>query len=69
MCIRDRIDALSLGLDVLSKMSGFNNNALNVPIEMSTSLNATFANDHTPNEWKEKLTQSKEKRFAGWGEL
>ncbi len=65
----DQIDALSLGLDVLSKMSGFNNNALNVPIEMSTSLNATFASDHTPNEWKERLTQSKEKRFAGWGEL
>ena len=65
----DQIDALSLGLDVLSKMSGFNTNALNVPIEMSTSLNASLDAQYQPREWKEKLTQSKDKRFAGWGEL
>ena len=34
----DQVDALSLGLDVLSKMSGFNQDAMNLPIELSASL-------------------------------
>jgi len=64
----DQIDALSLGLDVLSRMSGFNQDAMNVPIEVSGSLNASFNRD-VPNEWKKNLTDSKSKRFVGWGEL
>ena len=38
----DQIDALSMGLDALSRMAGINSDMMNVPIQMSASLNANF---------------------------
>ena len=65
----DQVDALSLGLDVLSKMSGFNQDAMNLPIELSASLNNNFQSGSQPNEWKDKLASKASTRFVGWGEL
>ena len=66
----DQIDALSIGLDALSRISGVSNDMLNVPITMSSSLNSQFAPLTTEsNEWVDRLQEKTKDRFANWGEL
>lgn len=66
----DQIDALSMGIDALSRISGVSNDMLNVPIELSSSLNAKFPSaDPIGKEWQDRLRDNEKNRFANWGEL
>ena len=65
----DQIDALSMGLDAMSRIAGVSSDMLNVPITMSTSLNAQFAPLPSSNEWVDQLKENQKDRFSNWGEL
>ena len=66
----DQIDALSMGIDALSRMSGVSMDMLNVPIEISSSLNANFPSFQSGDkEWVDKLRDNQKDRFTNWGEL
>ena len=61
----DMIDALSMGLEAMSKMGGQASEMLNAPINMGSSLSAQFGKAEKP--WWEKDISNSE--FKGWGEL
>jgi len=66
----DQIDALSMGLDALSRISGVSSDMLNVPIALSNSLNAQFAPTSSEDgEWVDQLKETQKPRFSNWGEL
>ena len=69
----DQIDALSMGLDALSRMAGINSDMMNVPIQMSASLNANFKQwDNTfddDKEWLDKARSNADNKWNNWGEL
>jgi predicted phage terminase large subunit-like protein len=62
----DMIDALSMGLEAMSKMGGQASEMLNTPINMGSSLNTQFS--QSDKAWWEKDIKS-EPNFTGWGEL
>lgn len=57
----DQVDALSMGLDALSRISVGNTDMINLPLEMSGSLNNQFTNVHP-------LRRKDGTIFKGWGE-
>ena len=69
----DQIEALSMGLDALSRMAGINSDMMNVPIQMSASLNANFKQwDNTfddDKEWLDKARSNADNKWNNWGEL
>jgi len=69
----DQIDALSMGLDALSRMAGINSDMMNVPIQMSASLNANFKQwDNTfddDKKWIDKARKNSDNKWSNWGEL
>lgn len=69
----DQIDALSMGLDAISRMGGANLNMINSPIELSDSLYSQFepfgSGASLQSEWTDSLSKSRDKRFTNWGEL
>ena len=69
----DQIDALSMGLDAISRMGGANLSMINSPIELSDSLYSQFEPfgqaASLQSEWTDSLSKSRDKRFTNWGEL
>ena len=69
----DQIDALSIGLDALSRMGGINQEMMNVPIQLSASLNDQFQKyDNTfssSKDWIDEVKSDKENKWNNWGEL
>jgi predicted phage terminase large subunit-like protein len=69
----DQIDALSMGLDAISRMGGGNLNMINSPIELSDSLYSQFepigGGSSLQSQWSDSLSKSRDKRFVNWGEL
>ena len=67
----DQMDALSMGLDAISRMGGVDMSLINSPIELSGSLYSQFdpMQANTSSEWTDNLTKGKDRRFANWGEL
>lgn len=58
----DIVDALSMALDALAKMGGQATQMINLPINMSNSLHASFAKQSIDS-------YGKSEPFKGWGEL
>ena len=62
-----------MGLDALSRMAGINSDMMNVPIQMSASLNANFKQwDNTfddDKEWLDKARSNADNKWNNWGEL
>ena len=67
----DQIDALSIGLDAISRMGGVDLAMINSPIELSGSLYSQFEpmGKSIQSEWTDTLNKNKERRFSNWGEL
>jgi len=57
----DQVDALSIGLDAISRVSVGAFDAINTPLEMSSSLFNQFTNI-TP------ITKNAAKKYTNWGE-
>jgi predicted phage terminase large subunit-like protein len=62
----DMIDALTIGLDAISRMGGNASQVMNGPIELSSSLNNQFT-DALGNSFGSKLKSHSD--FKGWGEI
>lgn len=70
----DIVDALSMGLDISSRMGGQASDMLSMPIDVSTSLHAQFApleqrNKKRVGEWKDVVSKEQGRYFTRWGEL
>tara|TARA_A100000164_G_scaffold3884_2_gene3444 strand:+ start:2171 stop:3601 length:1431 start_codon:yes stop_codon:yes gene_type:complete len=63
----DQIDALSMGLEAVSKMGGQASEIMNGPINMASSLSAQFQKHETKEWWAADLKV--QPQFKGWGEL
>ncbi len=62
----DQVDALSMGLDVLSRIGGAVSELLSGPIDMGSSLHTQFTQQDNPNWWE----KSEDKKWMkSWGEV
>lgn len=63
----DMVDALSMGLDQISRMGGQASEMLTGPISAANSLNAQFQQSTPANWWGSSMKN--QPHFKGWGEL
>ena len=63
----DMIDALSMGLEAISKMGGQASEMLTGPINMKNSLTAQFSKQANSSWWEQDIKM--DNSFKGWGEL
>ena len=50
----DQVDALSMGLDVCSRMGGAMSDMFDSPVDMASSLNKQFSSDTSSGNWWDK---------------
>ncbi len=64
---------MSIGLDALSRMGGLNQEMMNVPIQLSASLNDQFQKyDNTfasSKDWIDEVKKDTDGKWTNWGEL
>jgi predicted phage terminase large subunit-like protein len=65
----DQVDALSMGLDVLSRMGGVVNDMFSGTMDVSSSLNKQFDQKSDATSWWEKAAKSEDKYMKSWGEM
>ena len=68
----DQVDALSMGLDIMSRMGGVGAAVINAPIDVATSLYAQFKpfNEKAANgPWIDNVGKQRQSEWKPWGEL
>lgn len=67
----DQVDALSMGLDVLSRMGGVGSEIINAPIDVATSLHSQFQPMQETHfgPWVDNIGKKKGYEWKPWGEL
>ena len=64
----DQVDALSMGLDVCSRMGGAMSDMFDSPVDMASSLNKQFSSDTSSGNWWDKYKKP-DSWQKSWGEV
>jgi len=67
----DQVDALSMGLDILSRMGGVGTALINAPIDVAASLYSQFKplTESNSGPWVDNIGKQKAHEWKPWGEL
>ena len=65
----DQVDALSMGLDVLSRMGGAVSDMFTGSLDIGSSLNNQFQPPKDGDQWWQQASKKEDKWMKSWGEL